>query len=452
MLGSGVALWKNWDPWPQKYVWKPRDSNARFSRAAFSPDSSTLTVREFSYSATTNSNFYVMDLQSGTQTGVYEGLPSTGIHGPTFSPDGRLVLIAYDDVCKARIWNTRDASLRCELTGSPDRIWTVQFSPDGSRVLTNNPLNTLQDWDTRTGALLHEYPDPKSMHEACYSPDGTRILHRLEDSKFEVLDAATFRSIFICSHHQRYIPMVKYSFDGKRILTTSKDLTSCVFDADDGRLLATLPREQEYTQSCAFSPDGRWITTSSFDDLTIYDANTYKLAFTHRAHFRTHIANTHFTRDGKWLMIRGFDGNQHKGTVEDYVKVYRLGNWTEQYFLSLGHPVDFAEYAPDESRIYVGSDHAVSVFDARTFDLLHTVKFETKQRYPRLQLSPDCQWLLTFSTEGESLTLWHNRRPEWWWGIAWLPAFWAGVVFLALLIWSIRSDRRTFRQKKKPVL
>jgi WD40 repeat protein len=44
------------------------------------------------------------------------------------------------------------------------------------------------------------------------------------------------------------------------------------------------------------------------------------------------------------------------------------------------------------------------------------------------------------SDEHDFYGLWSNRRPEWWWGIAWLPEFW--VALLAgggLLVIAIRN-------------
>lgn len=46
-----------------------------------------------------------------------------------------------------------------------------------------------------------------------------------------------------------------------------------------------------------------------------------------------------------------------------------------------------------------------------------------------------------------SVTIWQRRRPERWWGIAWLPEFWALVVCAAALIWSIQRDRKLLMQK-----
>lgn len=38
---------------------------------------------------------------------------------------------------------------------------------------------------------------------------------------------------------------------------------------------------------------------------------------------------------------------------------------------------------------------------------------------------------------------WHRRRPEYWWGIAWLPEFWLMVLFAVALVWSVWRDRKT---------
>jgi hypothetical protein len=52
------------------------------------------------------------------------------------------------------------------------------------------------------------------------------------------------------------------------------------------------------------------------------------------------------------------------------------------------------------------------------------------------------------SAEECSCSVWHRRRPEYKWGVAWLPEFWATLVFAAGLGWSIRRDRR--RLGKQP--
>jgi len=40
---------------------------------------------------------------------------------------------------------------------------------------------------------------------------------------------------------------------------------------------------------------------------------------------------------------------------------------------------------------------------------------------------------------------WHRRRPEWWWGIAWLPEFWLTLMFGVGLVVSVVKDWKGLR-------
>ncbi|HEY3323271.1 MAG TPA: hypothetical protein VGP72_22645 [Planctomycetota bacterium] len=46
--------------------------------------------------------------------------------------------------------------------------------------------------------------------------------------------------------------------------------------------------------------------------------------------------------------------------------------------------------------------------------------------------------------------IWSRRRPEHWWGLAWLPEFWLTLLFSGALVWSVRRDRRELRPKEPP--
>ncbi len=48
-------------------------------------------------------------------------------------------------------------------------------------------------------------------------------------------------------------------------------------------------------------------------------------------------------------------------------------------------------------------------------------------------------------TETFDLLVYRRRRPEWWWGVAWLPEFWLTLVLGVGLLWSLWRDQRRFR-------
>ena len=59
--------------------------------------------------------------------------------------------------------------------------------------------------------------------------------------------------------------------------------------------------------------------------------------------------------------------------------------------------------------------------------------------------APDGQHIVTGSKNGGKGHIWSRRRPEYWWGIAWLPEFWLTVLFGGALVWSVWRERRNTR-------
>jgi hypothetical protein len=46
---------------------------------------------------------------------------------------------------------------------------------------------------------------------------------------------------------------------------------------------------------------------------------------------------------------------------------------------------------------------------------------------------------------------WHRRRPEYWWGLAWLPEFWLALIFGGAFAWSVRRDRKELYRRNGEV-
>ena len=57
------------------------------------------------------------------------------------------------------------------------------------------------------------------------------------------------------------------------------------------------------------------------------------------------------------------------------------------------------------------------------------------------KFSPDGHRIVTTHRDAITCT-WTRRRPEYWWGLAWLPEFWMTVFFAGALMWSAWRDIR----------
>src|SRR5204863_5756097 len=75
------------------------------------------------------------------------------------------------------------------FTGHRDKIRSVDFSPDGRRLVTASWDKTVRIWDTATGAELKRLADPESSFQfAAWNADGSGVIGILSGSYEEGLD------------------------------------------------------------------------------------------------------------------------------------------------------------------------------------------------------------------------------------------------------------------------
>lgn len=199
-----------------------------------------------------------------------------------------------------------------------------------------------------------------------------------------------------------------------------------------------------------FSPDGRYMVLLDQIWETEQDAGPrIQLNGVMRA-------NMAFTPDGQKLIV----------SVSDQVLIFSFDRHAPH---ALGWPAarKFG-FSPDGSKMLcAGNDNDMELWDAKCENRLFQFP-PPKRRYfwekepdsgivafapappgfednPAHRFSPDGESILAGSDE---LTIWHRRRPEDRWGIAWLWEFWLAVALAMSLIWSIARDRRILAPKK----
>ena len=125
---------------------------------------------------------------------------------------------------------TRDGEYRIYGKGS--------FSPDGQFVLTVSS-GRIRVWRSDTGAPVGHAVDEGGLHDASFSPDGTRVAV-LTRGASAVYDWRTGRRLItIAMPTAPVVFSVRFSHDGRKLLTTAMDGEQ-VWDATTGRALSPL--------------------------------------------------------------------------------------------------------------------------------------------------------------------------------------------------------------------
>lgn len=181
--------------------------------------------------------------------------------GSPSEPDRPYVAEAEDALRNAAKHNT--AVIDC----NNEPVWSVDFNPDGTQILSSSYENKLRVWDSRTGACLKIWDGHSDgVGYAEYSQDGRLIVScgSGKDKSVKVWDAQTT----ICTRVFElpdYVTGVRISHDGKYTACGCYDNAIRVYDVITGECVQIFQGHTQVVNAVAFSPDGTIIASGSAD-------------------------------------------------------------------------------------------------------------------------------------------------------------------------------------------
>ncbi|MBT5708030.1 MAG: hypothetical protein HOI66_17085, partial [Verrucomicrobia bacterium] len=168
-------------------------------------------------------------------------------------------------------------------------VVSVQFSKDGSKLLTASQDKTARIWDSFTGEQLQIFQGHDGVLSwAEFSPDGAKILTvssdntayqpflnpigqpvyadggpRYGDQSVRVWSIKDGSTQAILKGHTNQLTSAHFSPDGKHIVSSSHDRTAKIWDLKTQKIIHTLNGHEASVLSTIFSPDGRSVITTS---------------------------------------------------------------------------------------------------------------------------------------------------------------------------------------------
>jgi WD40 repeat protein len=217
-----------------------------------------------------NGPIYIWDLESQEYVKTLSGHTGGAIE-VGYSPDGqRLVSAGFDGM--ALLWDL-ESDQAMTLTHDEPSLFSITFSPDGSRVATVSPMEEknadeigVYEWDAATGELLRMLPaETGALYRVRYSPDGKLLVAGTQEGNIFVWDADSGELVRTLTGHTGLVPGLAFSPDGKYLASSSKDNTVKVWDIATGEELATMYGQTGSLSFLAYSPDGTRIATTAAD-------------------------------------------------------------------------------------------------------------------------------------------------------------------------------------------
>jgi WD40 repeat protein len=400
----------------------------------FSPDGRQVAAVFDSYGSLQRDKVIVWNVATHQEVARLPIADRIGDYLIAFSPDGLALAVWHSgtvenwDIDSGRLLSSY--SLR-DLVGSPKPT----FSPDGRRLVLRTSPISLKVLDTRTGADARTYPLPALdghaalVNSVVFNSDGRLLASGGADATVIVWDAESGRLLKSLLGHTSAVNSVVFSPADRKLLASGEDDGAILlWNVETGQKIGEPmrpPKPSETPQgsvptpsptpsnlsgrkvnSLAFSPDGRLLASGNSDwGIRLWDVEKHEMVGEVCGH-EGGINSVAFSRDGKQLVSGGDDGFIRFWTVDSLLgSTRRCDLMNSKSFRQIkGHKesVFSVAFSPDGKMLASnGGDSTVKLWNVE--DGVELYALPDQATYGKVVFSPDGVRLALMSTEDPSV-------------------------------------------------
>jgi WD40 repeat protein len=127
----------------------------------------------------------IVDIDTGELVSNLSGHTS-GIFSVDWSPDGSKIASGSDDG-NVRIWNATSGARLLSLSAHTGTVTSVAWNPDNRLLSTTGVDGKLRIWDTNNGQMVSEVSAVGFIYDAAWSPDGSKLAYGGASSNVNVI-------------------------------------------------------------------------------------------------------------------------------------------------------------------------------------------------------------------------------------------------------------------------
>lgn len=188
-----------------------------------------------------------------------------------FAPDNKQIAVAYGNGAVI-LYDGATYTEQWALEEHTSSAIAVDFSPDGTRVVSGSDDLSARVWDTSTGQEVMNLTLAAWGATVAFSPDGTRLIAAERGAR--LFDTATGEPIADFLTHGDTIVSVAFNPDSTTIATASNDFTIKLWDAVTGEEKTTLVGHDGRLRGVAFDPQNPTHLIASSEKSTVYRWDT----------------------------------------------------------------------------------------------------------------------------------------------------------------------------------
>lgn len=240
-----------------------------------------------------------------------------GIQRIRWSRDGLLlsILASEDGVV---IWRAKDSkNIRTIKPQDEDDLFQdMDFSPDGSQVVTASKDTTVRIWGTNSGKLDdilkgHDHP----VTRVRFHPEGKIIASSDDKGTMKLWKVEDGNTIKSWEAHKTTINAIGFEPTGKWLVTASTDGTVKIWGGSDGTMQQELCVGGSAV-AVAFDPEGKWLAVGTYSGaVKLFQTSDWKLLKTLQGPYLT-VEGLAWSPDAKQLAGAFQNGQTQLWTID----------------------------------------------------------------------------------------------------------------------------------------
>lgn len=186
-----------------------------------------------------------------------------------FSPDGRTLAVSGGQPSARgdlRLFDTQTWNLTRSLGGHLDTVSGIDWSPDGTKLLSASFDKTVRLWDAKTGAVLHTYTGHSDVvYAVSFGPQAEWYATASKDRTTRIIDTKTGISRLTFSGNNDEVLAVAVVPDGTQVVTSGMEPQVSWWDAKTASRNKRQGGHGIAVHELAFNPSGTVLVSAGGD-------------------------------------------------------------------------------------------------------------------------------------------------------------------------------------------